>query len=296
MYRRCALLLVCLMTMLLCVGTALAARETIVIGVIPEQNLIRQMERYTPLCSYLGMKIGIPVEVRPVASYSRIYEKMRDGEIDAGFFGSFVYVMTRARIGIEPVARPLSLQGVSTYNGVTFVRKDSGIKKPADMRGKTIALVDPATTAGCIAPKDYLREHGIDIDRDLRIIWKDSHDSVIAAVMQGQAQIGAAKNTFVQHFRRTNRIFDERIIVMDERPKIPVPDNALAVRGDMDPVVRRKIARALLNMHRDDVGKTVLASFGAARFVETRNSDYKSLYDLVKRMKIDLEHYSYQDR
>lgn len=274
-------------------GTA-AAESKIVIGIIPEQNLVKQMERFTPLCKYLGAKIGMEVGVKPLANYGLIYEEMRDGKIDAGFFGSFVYGMTRSRIGIEPVARPVRPDGSSTYTGITFVRKDSGIKKPADMKGKTIALVDPATTAGYLAQKDYFAKQGLNIDKDVKIFWAGSHDAVITAVMNKQAEIGGAKNVPINKFRKENKAFDETMTIVDEAPKPPVPDNTFAVRKDMGASVKEKLKNALLNMAADEDGKAVLAKFGASKFTETTDGDFKSLYGMVKGLKLDLKTYPYK--
>src|SRR3990172_6252902 len=154
---------------LLQTGLAAAAEERIIIGIIPEVNLTKQTERYAPLCKYIGRHIGMEVGVKPLSNYGLIFEEMRDGRIDAGFFGSFIYAIARARIGVEPLARPINPEGISTYAGYTLVRKDSGIKGPADMKGKTIALVDPATTAGYLAQKAYLKKNGLDLEKDMKI-------------------------------------------------------------------------------------------------------------------------------
>jgi phosphonate transport system substrate-binding protein len=285
---------VALFVSLIAANPAHASDNRLVIGVIPEMNLLKQMERYTPLAKYLTMKLGIPVELKPLSNYGRMYEKMRDGEIDAGFFGSFVYALSRARLGIEPIARPQATNGISAYSGVTFARKNSSLKTAEDFRGKTIALVDPATTAGYLAQKHYLQSLGVDLDKEMKILWMGSHDEVISAVLQHQAALGGVKSSMLQRMRRDNKAFEATIEILDERPKHLVPENTLAVRHDLNPVLTMKLKHTLLTMHRDDVGRDVLARFGATRFLETRDSDYRSLYKLIDHLKIDLKTYSYQ--
>jgi phosphonate transport system substrate-binding protein len=296
MRKTCILLASVLLLVSGVVGTAMAVPEKVVIGIIPEVNLVKQMDRYTPLIKYLTRKTGMEIIATPVSTYGRIYEKMRDNEIDAGFFGSFVYTMTRARIGIEPLVRPQKANGVSTYAGMTFVRKDSGIRRPEDMRGKTIALVDPSTTGGYIAQKEYLDNHGIDLDRDLKIIWVGNHDEVVTTVMKGEAQIGGAKNNVVNKIRKENAAFDKTLTILDETPKRQVPENTLAVRKGLKPETVAKLKNTLLKMHQDPEGQRVLAKFGAARFIPTSDADYASLYELVRHLKIDLATYPYRSR
>ncbi len=283
------------MSLLLC-STVSHAGQKIIIGIIPEIDLMSQMERYSPLCKYLGEKLGIEVGVKPLTNYGLIYEEMRDGKIDAGFFGSFVYAMTRARIGIEPLARPVSPDGTSTYSGLTFVRNDSPIKTPAQMKGKTIALADPITTGSYLAQKEYLARHGIDLDKDLKIIWAGSHDAAINAVVFKQADIGGAKDLQVARFREKNVMLGTGLRILDETPKDRVPDNALAVRKELDVALRNKLRNVLLNMNKSSEGRAVLARFGASCFVPTKDSDYRSVYRMVKHLKIDLTSYPYKLR
>ena len=286
-----------LITLALCLFPVLghaAQSGKIIIGVIPEMNLVKQMERFTPLGKYLASRTGMTVEIKPLSNYGLLYEEMRDGNIDAGFFGSFVYAMTRARLGIIPIARPVQPGGKSTYTGMLFVRKDSGIRKAADMKGRTIALVDPATTGGYIAQKDYLNHHGINVDTDMRILWTVSHEAAIRAVLSQQADVGGAKDTVVRKYRKENRVFDTVVTVIDETPKKGVPDNTLAVRKGLDPASREKLKRALLAMHTDPAAAPVLAKFGAIKFIPTSDDEFKSLYDLSRHMKIDLKSYPYR--
>lgn len=267
---------------------------TIIIGVIPEINLVKQMERFVPLADYIEKKTGLEVDIKPLSNYGQLYEEMRDGNIDAGFFGSLVYCITRARIGIVPIVRPVQPDGRNSYTGQLFVRKDAGIKKPADMKGKTIALVDPATTGGYLAQRDYLADNGIKIDKDMKILWTGSHEAAINAVLSNQAEIGGAKNTVVAKYRRSNKVFDTVMDIVNENPKKGVPDNTLAVRKGLDQTKINLLKKALLSMNSDPEGKRALAKFGAVRFIPTTDGEFKPLYELVRHLKIDLTTYPYK--
>lgn len=266
----------------------------IIIGVIPEINLVKQMERFVPLSDYLEKKTGLEVDIKPLSNYGQLYEEIRDGNIDAGFFGSLVYCITRARIGIIPLVRPVHPDGKPSYTGMLFVRKDSGIKKPADMKGKTIALVDPATTGGYLAQRDYLADNGIKIDKEMKILWTGSHEAAINAVLSNQAEIGGAKNTVVAKYRKNNKVFDTVVDIVNENPKKGVPDNTLAVRKGLDQTKKNLLKKALLSMNSDPEGRKVLAKFGAVRFIPTTDDEFKPLYEMVRHLKIDLATYPYK--
>jgi len=272
-----------------------AAAGKIMIGVIPEVNLVRQMDRFVPLSDYLEKKTGFDIDIKPLSNYGNLYDEMRDGNIDAGFFGSFVYGMTRARIGVVPIARPVLPGGRSTYTGLLFIRNDVGIKKTSDLKGKTIALADPATSGGYLAQKDYLAGKGINIDKDMKIVWVGSHEAAIRAVMSHQAEVGGAKDSIVKKYRKENKVFDTLIEIINETPTSKgFPDNTFAVRKGLEQVKIDALKKALLQMHNDPEGKKVLNRFGAVRFIPTSDEDFKPLYDLVRHLKIDLASYPYK--
>jgi phosphonate transport system substrate-binding protein len=285
-----------LFTLILCrVPSIEAASGKIVVGVVPEVNLVKQMERYVPLSDYLDKKTGYDVEIKPISNYGHLYEEMRDGNIDAGFFGSFVYCMTRARIGVIPIARPVLPGGRSTYTGVLFVRNDAGIKKPADFKGKTIALADPATSGGYLEQRDYLAGKGINIDKDMKIVWVGSHEAAIQAVMSHQAEVGGSKDTIVRKYRKENKVFDTLVEIINATPAGKgFPDNTFAVRKGLEQAKIDALKKALLQMHFDPEGKRILHRFGAVRFIVTTDSDFKPVYDLVRHLRIDLTSYPYK--
>ncbi|HEX9190589.1 MAG TPA: PhnD/SsuA/transferrin family substrate-binding protein, partial [Candidatus Deferrimicrobiaceae bacterium] len=132
------------------------------IGILPEQNIFRQFERYEPLMAYLGRKTGVRFELKVLPRYGNIIENFKSSGLDGAFFGSFSYALAHMKMGVEVLARPVGLDNSSTYHGLIFVRKDSGILNVRGMKGKRFAFVDKATTAGYLLPLEYFHENGID--------------------------------------------------------------------------------------------------------------------------------------
>ena len=128
------------------------ARTQVLIGLIPELNIFKQRARFTLLGEYLSRKIGVPVRFTILSRYGNIIESFDTERMDGAFFGSFTGALAIEKLGVVPLARPVNLDGTSTYQGYLFVRKDSGIHDAAGMRGKRMAYVDKATTAGYVFP------------------------------------------------------------------------------------------------------------------------------------------------
>jgi phosphonate transport system substrate-binding protein len=269
--------------------------EKLLIGLIPEQNLFKQMERYEPLAEYLFRKTGAKVSLKILPRYGNIIENFRSSGLDGAFFGSFTYALARAKVGVEVLARPVALDNTSTYHGLIFVRKDRGIRTARDMKGKRFAFVDKATTAGYLLPLDYFRNHGIS---DYNVYLKEAyftgtHEDAVFDVLNRKADIGAAKNTVFQRLANADPRIMKELIVLERSPD--VPENALALRKDIDVSLRNRLKESLLTMHLDPDGKRVLERFGALRFIETTDEDYAVVVKYAEHNRLNLATYDYKN-
>ena len=82
-------------------------------------------------------------------------------------------------------------------------------------------------------------------------------------------------------------------MVLETSPE--VPENGLAVRKDLDASVRKKLREALLTMHDDPEGRSVLKTFGARRFIETTDKDYEPVIRYARSVGLDLSKYDYMN-
>jgi phosphonate transport system substrate-binding protein len=271
-------------------------QQEILIGLIPEQNIFRQRERYLRLRKYLADHLGIRVSFTSLSGYGNIIERFSAERMDGAFLGSLTYALSHRQLGVEPLARPVNPDGTSTYRGYIFVRKDSGIREAGDMRRKRFAFVDRATMAGYLFPIAYLKSHGIpDPWRALgQSFFAGSHDAAILAVLNHDADIGAAKNTVYDQLAGENQRIKQELVVLAASDA--VPQNCLAVRRDLDPALKAALKRVLLDMERDPEGIEVLRQFGARGFVETTDKDYLPVYTLADQVGFNLMTYPYKNQ
>jgi phosphonate transport system substrate-binding protein len=267
----------------------------VVIGLIPELNIFKQKARFTLLGEYLAHKIGVPVRFTILSRYGNILESFESEHLDGAFFGSFTGALAIEKLGVLPLARPVNLDGTSTYHGYLFVRKDSGIHDAAGMRAKRMAFVDRATTAGYVFPLAWLRERGIRGDAAFfgESWFTGSHDAAIAAVLDRKADVGAAKHSVYDRVRAENPRVDKELLIVAASP--PVPSNGLCVRRELEADLREALRRALLDLEADPGGAQVLRQFGAQRFIETTVRDYAPVSEMARKAGIDLKRYQYRN-
>jgi len=267
--------------------------KAITIGLIPEQNIFRQMERYEPLAGYVSKRIGVKIKLKVLPRYGNIINNFVSEGMDGAFFGSFTYSMAHAKLGVEALARPENGEGISSYHGLIIVRKDSLIRTAEDMKGKRFAFVDKATTAGYLLPLAYFKEHGIEHYKSYlkEAYFAGTHEDVIYDVLNKKADIGAAKNTIFDRLAKADERIIKELLVLEKSPD--VPENGLAVRKDLDNDLKIKIRETLLNMHNDPAGKNVLSKFGARRFIETTDKDYGPVFRYARDIGLNLSVYDY---
>ena len=268
-------------------------KETLLIGLIPERNIFKQFERHEPLAAYLSTRTGVDVKLKALAHYGNVIENFESLKLDGAFFGSFGYSLAHARLGVEVLARPETLDGISTYRGLMFVRKDSGITSIAKMKGKRLALVARATAAGCLFPLVRLHEAGVTKPEAYfsEVYYAGSHDGTIRDVLEGKADVGASKDSVFRELAAADPRVERELRIVAE--SVAVPENALAVRRTIDPAVKKKVLDALITMHEVAEGKQVLERFGARRFVETTDADYAPVLKYSASIGIDLATYDF---
>lgn len=277
------------------IASAQPQQKEILIGLIPEMNVFKQMERFRPLAEYLTKKTGVKVNITILSRYGNIIDRFTAEKMDGAFFGSFTGTLAIEKLGVEPLARPVNLDGSTSYHGYLFARKDSGIRNVKDMKGKKMAFVERATTAGYIFPVAYLRENGIPNFEQYfsEYYFTGSHDAAIFAVLDRKADIGAAKHSIFDRVRKTEPRVDKELLILAESAR--VPSNGLCVRKGLDAGLKKKLKESLINLHKDPEGKAVLEKFGGIKFIETTVADYQPVFDLARKAGIDIKAYDYRN-
>jgi len=267
--------------------------KALLIGLLPEHNIFKQVRRYEPLADYLAKKTGVPVRLKALTYRGNVIENFQFLKLDGAFFGSFSYVLAHAKLGVVVLARPEHPDGISSCHGVIFVRKDSGIHTVRQMRGKRLALVARATTTGYLFPSIFLKRAGVRNPETFfkEIYYAGSHEETIDDVLDRKADVGASKNTVYNRFAAEDPRIGRDLVILGKSDD--VPENALALRQDIEDSVKRKLVDALIAMHADPEGAKVLQAFGARRFIGSTDADYRPVMTYTRELGIDLADFKF---
>jgi phosphonate transport system substrate-binding protein len=268
-------------------------RGDLTIGLVPELNLFKQVERYEPLANYLSGRTGFRVRLKIFSRYGDVIDEFAHGRLDGAFLGSFTCVLAHIKSDVEIVARPVNIFGRPTYHGLIFVRKDSGIRTISQMRGQRFAFVDKATTAGYLFPITFFKKYGIEDPHTYfnETYFSGTYQDAVYDVLDGKADVGAGKNTVLVRLAASDGRIKNELAFLER--SVEIPENCFALRNALEDSVRHKLTDTLLNMHMTTESLNILKEFGVQRFVAASITDYSDIYKFAQKVGLNLEKYDY---
>ncbi|MDX9801616.1 MAG: phosphate/phosphite/phosphonate ABC transporter substrate-binding protein [Spirochaetia bacterium] len=222
---------------------------------VPSGEMERVASGAQAVADLLQDKTGLFFKTNVATEYAGVIEAMsaKPPAAHMASLATFAYVLAAER-GVAEAALVSVRYGTPTYNGQVIVKKDSGISKIADLKGKSFGRPDPLSTSGWIIPMLTLRASGINPDTDLKeVIDAGSHDAVVAAVYNGDVDAGA---TYVDARTRVEKNFPDvmdKIVVIEVTPDIP--NDGVQFVKSIPAEMRATIVKALLDIIKTEEGK-----------------------------------------
>jgi len=197
----------------------------------------------------LGKLVGMPVRVTVASDYAAVIEALRNRTADLAFVHPGGYVLASREAKATIVAKNL-WHGKSSFTSRIYVRRDAGIKTVEDLRGKTIAFVDPASSSGYIYPMVLLIKRGLVTNRDPKSFFKEvvfsgAHDASMRALLNGHVDAIASFDRAREQYLK-DAAERERLIFVAETE--PIPEAGIAARDGLDPATFAKVRAALLQI------------------------------------------------
>ena len=262
-------------------------KDVLKLGFVPLVDGDKLIESTKPLAEVLSEAIGKKVEIVTATNYVGIVEGIGASKIDFAIIPPFAYVLANKESNAEVILKALNKKGKSYYRSVFFVNKDSGINSLEDLKGKKIAFVDPSSSSGYLYPGAYLKKNGIDLDKDIQVIYSGGHDKSLQLLMNKDVDAIAVYEGVREKYK------DEFTGVMDQTKVLCYSDNipyiSVTVRGDMPEDLKEQIKAGLLKGLNGEKGKKItIELFNLYGFEEAQDSDYDGIRTTAKMMDIDL--------
>lgn len=155
----------------------------ITIATIPLGEDPTQANPIDAFAELLEAETGRQVEVTDVPDYLSVVEAIRSDHVDIGIMSGFPSALA---VNTGEVDSLMAWAGSDDPVSTCVVLDGSPVRQLEDLRGKTVAFADPASSSGYFMPVYMLHEAGLKKGEDYEAIFAGGHEGSFAALKQGQ--------------------------------------------------------------------------------------------------------------
>lgn len=230
---------------------------------------------------YLEKNTPYKFEISIPQSFVAVVEAFGTKRADVAAINTFGYVLANQKYGAE--ARITFLRhGSATYQSQFLAKADGPIKSLADLKGKKMAFVDPASFSGYLLPLKTLKDKNIE---PKETVFAMKHDAVVSMIYQGQVDAGA---TFYSP-PADGKIEDARRLVLQQYPDVEkkvkivelsnaIHNDPIIFRKDLPEDMKNKIVDAFMNFVNTPEGKVAFKEiYGVTELKKCTDQDYESV-------------------
>jgi len=256
--------------------------KQLVMAVTPSNIPTELFKASEAFAAELGKKLGLTIKVYMPTDYLGVVEALRNKTADLAFVHPAGYVFANWEAKAQIVAVDV-WHGKTSYTSRIFVRKDSGFKALEDLRGKTIAFIDPGSTSGYVYPMVMLIKKGLVKDRNPKTFFKEAmftgtHEAALLALLNGSVDAVASFDLApVQYLKDKERV--EKLTYIAETE--PIPEAGVIVREGLDPALVKKLYDALMAFNAPEYRPILKDFYGIDGFAPGKDSDYNPVREAI---------------
>jgi len=267
---------VCMM-LVLCVESALAE---IKFGILPRLSAVELTTMFSPLAEYLSKETGEKVSLVIPKDFDAFQELVKSGKVDMGISNPIVYIQLKKEINVEPLAVSAETKAGTKFRGIIIARKDSGIEKIQDLKGKKLIFVEEDSAAGYIFQMLLLSKAGMDVNKDFtKLPFAKKHDNVTMAVFNKAADAGGIREDDLDKMKDKVDLSQIKIVgYSDYFPNWPV-----YATPKLNKDTAAKVRAALLKLKpKEAESEKILGAAKLTGFATITDKDYDLLRQAAK--------------
>lgn len=243
--------------------------------ITPEQGYVY----YRQLVDYLSNRLDLTITVVDPGNYGKLNTMLQDGEVDVAFVCSGPYVEGRETFGLELLAAPV-VNGEAAYYSNLIVPASSPAKSLDDLQGKSFTFTDPQSNSGCLVPRSQLAQRGHTPESFfVSFSYTHAHDRSIHAVSEGLVDGAAVDSLIWDYLSAADPKLQKRVRVVERFGPFAIPPVVAAPHVPQE--LREKFRQALLTMHQDPQGQTILQGMHIDRFTPIDDGAYDTIRQML---------------
>ncbi|HKW91526.1 MAG TPA: phosphate/phosphite/phosphonate ABC transporter substrate-binding protein [Methylomirabilota bacterium] len=230
---------------------------------------------------------GVPIKAIVASDYAGVIEALRSRRVELAFVHPVGYVLANREAGCQILVRDI-WQGKVAYTARFYVRKDRGIRRLEDLRGKTVAFVDPASSSGYIYPMVLLIKQGLVRDRDPKTFFKEAlftgtHEAALQSVLHGRVDAAASFDKAPEIHLKDPALVAQLGFVGETAE---IPEAGICARPGVPAEPLARVKRALLSIKGPEHAALLKQIYDIDGFIEASDRDYEPVRDAMKLMNL----------
>lgn len=263
------------------------------IAYAPNESNTEAADARNGLANDLSAVLGCEVEEIQASDYNAIIEALRTGKAEMAYMGSQALALGVERTNLEPIVMKAEDGDPekAIYHSVLITSSaNEDINSIEDIKGKTMAFVDPDSTSGNLVPtaeiiqafpdeelnSDKLHTNG---DFFEAVSFSGSHQAGLQAVIKGDVDVVPISDQILASEIANGNAAEGDVKIIHESAAIPA--EAVVVAEHVDQATRDKLVEFLTSYDNEQYFTDVIKVPGA-RFVECDMSDYEDIIELNK--------------
>ena len=204
---------------------------------------------YEPFFQAIAEKVGADYELEVSSDYAGLAVSLASGKTDLAWMGPFGYVLAADKGGAKAIAT-VEYDGKPVYHSIVVAPADTKVVDyPRDAKGLRMSFAETASTSGWLIPTYLLKQQGIDPKTYFDYSEGAAHPAQETAVANNKVDLAT-------DFDRNRNAMIDAGTIKAEQSKIvwtspDLPNDAIAVRKDLDPALVSELTAAVLAVEHD---------------------------------------------
>ena len=291
MWVKSTTMIVTLLALLFSQPLYAAEQKALTYAVIQDSRMSVLAKRSEPLLKYLSEKLGVKIAFYATTSYASVVEAMLGGFVDFARLGPKIYLVAAEKSNgkLMPIANGARTSHIfnpepcACYHGLLITKTGSKYNSIKSLKGSVLALVDPGSTSGNVAPRALFTEEigGSELESYFgRIFYSGSHDASVLSVVNGKADAAFVADSTAARLVSRGEAKKEDINVLWRTPQIAM-DPIVVNSRTMSQTLIGKLKDAYMGMNESAEGKAILKLLKAVKFMPATDATYDPVRKIV---------------
>ena len=251
------------------------------VGIFPRRDSETTRIMFEPLMGYLQQEVQLRVDLDVPPDFAAFWARLKQSKYDLVHMNQYQYLRAHHFFGYDAILKNEEM-GRSTISSVIWVRKEDGIRRPVDLKGRKVIFGGGRQAmVSYIMAIDMLREHGL-ADEDYLVQFALNPVSAVLSLYYGQS-MAAGSGDILPHLL----ISHDPVSMNEITPLVKsqaVAHLPWAVSPRLPGDLANEIRRVLTSLQQTKAGQQMLSRAGLSGLVAATDSEYDTHRRIISRV------------